>query len=72
MTLAPLVGDIPRVPTSIGLVVIIISCQMVIGRTHFWLPPFLLKRSVSSSRLRKALSWLQRPARFVDRLIRPR
>jgi hypothetical protein len=72
VTLAPLVGDIPGVPTSIGLVVITISIQMVIGRTHFWLPGFLLKRSVKSSKLRKALSWLKRPARFVDRLVRPR
>lgn len=72
VTLAPLVGDIPGVPTSIGLIVITISSQMVFGRTHFWLPQFLLKRSVSSSKLRKALSWLKRPARFVDRLIRPR
>ena len=72
VTLAPLVGDIPGVPTTIGLLVILVSSQMVIGRTSFWLPGFLLHRSVSSAKLRKALSWLQRPARFVDRLVRPR
>lgn len=72
VTLAPLVGDIPGVPTTVGLVVILVTSQMVIGRAHFWLPKFLLNRSVSSTKLRKALSWLQRPARFVDRLIRPR
>lgn len=72
VTLAPLVGDIPGVPTTIGLVVMIVAGQMVIGRTQFWLPQFLLNRSVSTAKLRKALSWLERPARFVDRLIRPR
>ena len=72
VTLAPLVGDIPGVPTTVGLVVILVTSQMVIGRTHFWLPKFILNRSVSSAKLRKALSWLDRPARFVDRLIRPR
>ena len=72
VTLAPLVGDIPGVPTTIGLVVIIVSSQMVMGRTSFWLPGILLNRSVSSAKLRKAMSWLQRPARFVDRLVRPR
>jgi hypothetical protein len=72
VTLAPLLGDIPGVPTTVGLVVILVTSQMVIGRSHFWLPKFLLNRSVSSAKLRKALSWLQRPARFVDRLIGPR
>lgn len=72
VTLAPLVGDIPGVPTTIGLIVIIVSSQMVMGRKSFWLPGILLNRSVSSAKLRKALSWLERPARFVDRLIRPR
>jgi hypothetical protein len=72
VTLAPLLGDIPGVPTTVGLVVILVTSQMVIGRSHFWLPKFLLNRSVSSVKLRKALSWLQRPARFVDRLIGPR
>ena len=72
VTLAPLVGDIPGVPTTIGLVVIIVSSQMVIGRTSFWLPGIVLNRSVSGAKLRKALSWLERPARFVDRLVRPR
>ena len=72
VTLAPFVGDIPGVPTTIGLVVIIVSSQMVIGRTSFWLPGILLNRSVSAAKLRKALTWLQRPARFVDRLVRPR
>jgi hypothetical protein len=31
-----------------------------------------LKRSVSQKRFDKALGWLQRPAAWVDRLIRPR
>ena len=72
ITVAPLIGDIPGVPTTVGLVVVLVTSQMVIGRTHFWLPKFILNRSVSSAKLRKALSWLDGPARFVDRLIRPR
>lgn len=72
VTLAPLLGDIPGVPTTIGLIVIIVSSQMVIGRNTFWLPGFLLNRSMSSAKVRKALTWLRRPARFVDRLVRPR
>jgi hypothetical protein len=41
-------------------------------RHHIWLPHWLLKRSVSPSKLRKTLGWLRAPARFVDRLLRPR
>ena len=72
VTVAPLIGDIPGVPTTIGVIVMIVSGQMLAGRSHFWLPKFLLNRSVASSKLQKALSWLWRPARFVDRLIGPR
>jgi hypothetical protein len=35
-------------------------------------PRWLLKRSVAQDKLCKALKWLRSPARFVDRLLRPR
>lgn len=71
-TLAPLVGDIPGVPTIIGTIVLLFAVQLLFGRECFWLPHWLLKRSVAGDKLRKALDWLRRPARFVDRLLRPR
>lgn len=70
--LAPVIGDIPGVPTIIGLVVVLLAIQLLLGRESFWLPRWLLERSVATSKLRKALGWLRRPARFVDRLLRPR
>lgn len=68
---SPLSG-IPGMPTSMSILVIVIAAQLIIGRKHFWLPNWLLKRSVSRKRLNKAISWLKRPARFMDRLLRPR
>lgn len=72
ITVAPVVGDMPGVPTAIGVFVLLIAGQLLIRRKHFWLPNWLLKRSVGRDRLRKLLKWLQRPARFIDGLIRPR
>jgi len=70
--LAPLVGDIPGVPTTMGLLVLLISAQLLLRRRHLWLPRWLLERSVAPHRVRKAAGWLRRPARFIDRLLRPR
>lgn len=71
-TLAPVIGDIPGVPTIMGVVVLLTALQLLFGRKHLWLPRWLLKRSVPSDKLRKAISWMQRPAKFVDRLLHER
>lgn len=70
--LVPLVGDIPGVPVLVGLVVLLVSVQLLFRREHIWLPRWMLKRSVAREKLCKGLGWLRRPARFVDRLLRPR
>lgn len=72
VTLAPLVSDIPGVPTLMGIFVLLTSGQLLFRRDHFWLPEWLLKRSLPRSRLCKILKWLRPPARFFDRLLRPR
>jgi hypothetical protein len=70
--LVPLVGDIPGVPMLVGLVVLLVSVQLLFRREHIWLPRWILRRSISREKLCKGLGWLRRPARFVDRLLRPR
>lgn len=72
VTLAPLVGDIPGVPSLMGLIVILTAAQLLFHRDHFWLPRWLLNRSVAADKLRKGVGWLQKPARFIDRFLRPR
>lgn len=71
VTLSP-VGDVPGIPSIIAVYVVLIAGQMVAGRKYFWLPQWLLNRSVSKKRFEKTLRWLKRPAVWVDRLIRPR
>lgn len=72
ITLAPIVGDIPGMPTIMGVFVALIAVQLLFRRDHFWLPRWLLNRSVGRDKLYKGLEWMRRPARFVDRLLRPR
>lgn len=72
ITLAPLIGDIPGMPTLMGVFVLLTAGQLLFHREHFWLPRWLLERSVTREKLCKAIEWLRRPARFIDRWIRPR
>lgn len=72
ITLAPVVGDIPGVPTIMAFFVLLVAGQLLLRQEHFWLPNWLLERSVSRHKLCKSLDWMRRPARFIDKLIRPR
>jgi hypothetical protein len=70
--LAPLVGDIPGVPTLMAVVLVLIAGQVLLRRKRLWLPRWLLDRSVASHKLKSAVKWLRRPARVIDRALRPR
>lgn len=72
ITLAPIVGDIPGVPTMMAMIVLLTMGQLAFQAEHFWLPRWLLARSVSSVKMRKAVSALKKPSRFIDRLLKPR
>lgn len=70
--LAPLVGDIPGVPIMMGVIVILVVGQFLLRRDHIWLPQWILRRSVDHSKVEKAVKWLRKPARFVDRFTKRR
>ena len=72
IAVSPIIGDIPGIPTTVGIFVLLIAGQMLLQREYFWLPQWVLKRTVPKPGLCKALKWLQRPARFIDRILRPR
>ncbi|MEX2402579.1 MAG: exopolysaccharide biosynthesis protein [Balneolales bacterium] len=72
ITLAPLIGDIPGVPTIMGIFVFLTAGQLLLFREDLWFPKWLLNRSISRDKLHKALKWLHRPGRFIDRLLKPR
>ncbi|MDF1622464.1 MAG: exopolysaccharide biosynthesis protein [Pseudohongiella nitratireducens] len=72
LTLAPVIGDVPGVPTVIGVFVFLIAGQLLFGMEHFWLPRWLLNRTVKGSHLEKAVQWMRSPARFVDKMLKAR
>lgn len=71
IVVTPLSG-IPGLATVMGIFVLVIAAQLLLHRREFWLPRFILRRSVSSDNLEKAMRWLQKPAHFIDRFLRPR
>ncbi|MEJ2164161.1 MAG: exopolysaccharide biosynthesis protein [Desulfobacterales bacterium] len=70
--LAPIIGDIPGIPTIMGVLVFLSAGQLLFRRSHFWLPSWLLNRSVARNKLRRSLQRLRPVGRFIDRFSRPR
>jgi hypothetical protein len=68
---SPLSG-IPGMPTAMGVFLLLIALQLLFGRKYFWLPDWLLKRSVTRTKLNKSLKWLRPVSSFVDRFLEPR
>jgi hypothetical protein len=55
-----------------GMLVLLVAGQLLFRREHIWLPQSLLQRSVTRGKLTKTVEWLQSPAGFIDRFLRPR
>ena len=68
---SPLSG-IPGTPSIVGILTLLITGQLLIGREEFWLPGFLLRRSVSRERFEKTIQKVGPAARVVDRVVKPR
>lgn len=64
---SPLSG-VPLFSSICGILIALISAQMLIGRDHVWLPGFLMRRKLGAARVRGALDWMRRPAGFLDRI----
>ncbi|MEC7377173.1 MAG: exopolysaccharide biosynthesis protein [Pseudomonadota bacterium] len=72
VTLAPLIGDIPGVPTILAFMVLLTLGQLLFQRESVWIPARLADRSLEQQKLDKGLDWLEKPARFLDRWTKPR
>lgn len=71
ITLSP-IGDIPGVPTLMAIVILLVAGQLIFQHKHFWLPRWVMCRSVSAQKFSKAMRWASKPARFIDRFLKPR
>jgi len=66
MLVSPISG-IPGTPTIGALIVLLITAQVLIGRKSLWLPGILTRRSVAADKMSKAITWLSKPAGWMDR-----
>lgn len=71
LLVSPLSG-IPGLSSLGGLTISLVAAQILVGRRAIWLPDLVLRRSFSADRLARALTWLERPARLIDRNTAPR
>ncbi|HBB82903.1 MAG TPA: exopolysaccharide biosynthesis protein exod [Sulfitobacter sp.] len=65
-------SGIPGVTAFVGLVVMFLVVQMIVGRDSLWLPGFIMRRDIAADKLREGVKWLRRPVRFVDRFLHER
>ena len=66
------IAAIPGMPTTLGVLVALITVQFLLRRRHFWLPRWLLNRRLKRETYCKALRWMRKPAHFIDHFLRPR
>ncbi|SDL69512.1 Uncharacterized conserved protein [Franzmannia pantelleriensis] len=72
VTVVPVIGGIPGVPTLMAGLVLLVAVQLLLQRRAIWLPRWLLTRSVALTSLHKASRWLAPVARPLDALLRRR
>ncbi|WP_339802320.1 exopolysaccharide biosynthesis protein [uncultured Marinobacter sp.] len=67
----PLSG-VPGMPTLMGLLTLLTLGQLLLGRTNFWLPGWLVRRRIPRKKLLQGLAMLRPAAGRIDGLIQPR
>ncbi|RCV91847.1 exopolysaccharide biosynthesis protein [Billgrantia montanilacus] len=68
---SPLSG-VPGMSLFMASFVLLVAVQMLIGKRHFWLPHYILDRSIERGKLQKVLDWLRKPAQGIDCVLKPR
>lgn len=71
LIMSPL-GHVPGMPTTAAVLVGLSAAQIVIGRCHIWLPPWLLRRQVKRKLLIRAIRFLRPLARACEFVCRSR
>jgi hypothetical protein len=71
VAVSPLSG-VPTVPSIIGLIVAIVSAQLLAGRMRVWLPARLRDASLDRGKVSRGLRFARPVARVVDRIVHRR
>lgn len=67
LVMIPPIGGIPLAPTMMGLFVILVAGQSLLGRQHPWLPGILAERSVDEEKFRGSIEKVRPWLRWVDK-----
>lgn len=60
------IGALLGVPSFLALIIAITAAQLLIGKKHVWMPPFIRRRSVSGRRLHRVVGRLRGVAQWLD------
>ncbi len=63
---------IPGMTAFVAAIVFLLVGQMILGRKHVWLPEFITRRHMSTTKLCKGIDWLRKPVGFVERFLKSR
>lgn len=72
VAIIPPVGAIPGVPTSMGLMVLLLSVQMLFGMTHPWVPKRLERVGFGADKVARAREKARGVTKRIDALISAR
>lgn len=65
-------GGIPGVPTVCGVIIILISIQMLFGKERPWLPQFVNNVSFDEEKLHKGVNIASKATKWIDKIVKPR
>ncbi|MEQ8230184.1 MAG: exopolysaccharide biosynthesis protein [Gammaproteobacteria bacterium] len=71
IAVSPLSG-IPTLPSVLGVIAMLTAGQLLLKRSHLWLPRVVTRRRLPRAQYCRALEVLRRPASIIDRIMRPR
>ncbi|PNK61039.1 exopolysaccharide biosynthesis protein [Psychrobacter sp. FDAARGOS_221] len=65
-------GGIPGVPTVCGVIIALLSVQMIMGKNQPWLPNFINKIEFDKEKLDKGVSIATKVTKKIDKVSKPR
>ncbi|WP_169788538.1 exopolysaccharide biosynthesis protein [Litoreibacter arenae] len=60
------IGSVPGVPTVLAMFAALFAAQIVLGRSHLWIPDVIARRSVPDDKTEKTLKAMRPYAKWVD------
>lgn len=67
-----LIANVPGISTILGFPIVLISLQVVLGRSGFWLPKFIRRQEIKKSTLQSMIARANKILKWLEKFIRPR